>query len=61
MPYKDNSSAMTAWSILKTLDVVYSTELPAVKTVDAPGSLSFVPSAAGLLMAGHIIRKLTGK
>ena len=43
---------------IKKLDVVYSTELPAVKTVDAPGSLSFVPSVAGLLMAGHIIRKL---
>ena len=46
---------------IKKLDVVYSTELPAVKTVDAPGSLSFVPSTAGLLMAGHIIRKLTGR
>ena len=46
---------------IKKLDVVYSTELPAVKTADAPGSLSFVPSVAGLLMAGHIIRKLTGK
>ena len=44
---------------IKKLDVVYSTELPAVKTVDAPGSLSFVPSVAGLLMAGHIVRKLS--
>ncbi|MCR4938656.1 MAG: tRNA threonylcarbamoyladenosine dehydratase [Treponemataceae bacterium] len=46
---------------VKKLDVLYSTELPAVKTRDTPGSLSFVPSVAGLMIAGHIIRKLTGK
>lgn len=26
-----------------------------------PGSLSFVPSVAGLLLAGHVVRDLTGK
>lgn len=46
---------------IKKLDVLYSTETPAVKTHDTPGSLSFVPSVAGLMIAGHIIRNLTGK
>lgn len=46
---------------IKKLDVLYSTETPAVKTNDTPGSLSFVPSVAGLMIAGHIIRNLTGK
>ena len=40
------------------LKVVYSTE-PPVKTGDrTPGSISFVPPAAGLVMAGQIIRDL---
>lgn len=39
------------------LTVVYSREEPAVKT-RPPGSLSFVPSAAGLLLAGETIRHI---
>lgn len=44
---------------IKHLPCVWSDEIPAVKSVP-PGSLSFVPSAAGLIMAGWIVRKLTG-
>lgn len=42
--------------------VVYSKELPTVPTDDErlPGSISFVPSAAGLVLAGGIIRELAG-
>ena len=52
------------------LDVVYSEEAPVAPPADAPelagddhkrtppGSVSFVPSVAGLLMASHIIRKI---
>ena len=53
------------------LKVVYSREKPAsVRNEDevekretgrpVPGSVSFVPPAAGLLMAGEVIRELTG-
>lgn len=35
--------------------VVYSREEPVVKAIP-PGSISFVPAAAGLLMAGEVIR-----
>lgn len=50
---------------IKNLDVVFSTEPPIVqlsqpnpnsKTI--PASISFVPAAAGLLMASHIIKNL---
>lgn len=53
------------------LKVVYSTELPVTRPADAPteatehsrravpGSLSFVPSVAGLILAGEIIKDLT--
>lgn len=48
--------------------VLYSTEAPRKATVPdtegtgrhAPGSVSFVPGVAGLLLAGEIVRKLTG-
>lgn len=42
--------------------VVYSKELPAVPTDGErlPGSISFVPSAAGLVLAGAIVRELCG-
>lgn len=42
--------------------VVYSKELPATPTDGErlPGSISFVPSAAGLVLAGAIIRDLAG-
>ena len=42
--------------------VVYSKELPAVPLDGErlPGSISFVPSAAGLVLAGAVIRDLAG-
>ena len=50
---------------IKELDVVWSDEEP-IKAQglesengrNVPGSLSFVPGAVGLIMAGHIIRKI---
>ena len=51
---------------IKKLDVVWSDEEPvkaqglgAENGRNIPGSLSFVPGAVGLIMAGHIIRKLS--
>ena len=54
---------------VKRLTVAYSTEEP-VRPVEAidnegrrkdvPGSAAFVPSAMGLLIASHVVRKLTG-
>lgn len=44
------------------LTVVYSKEEPQ-KTLDgarAPGSISFVPGAAGLIMAGQVVREMLG-
>ena len=48
------------------VDVVFSKETPCVKEADSddvpkniPASVSFVPSAAGLLIASHIVRKIT--
>ncbi len=54
---------------VKKLKVVYSEEMPTIKepftdqTSDkrqVPGSLSFVPSVAGLIMAGEVIKDLIG-
>ena len=42
------------------LTVVFSDEVPAVRAVP-PASVSFVPGTAGLVMAGHVIRAITGK
>ena len=50
------------------LKVVYSKELPAVlqrtewteKGKPVPGSCAFVPSVAGLILAGEVIKDLTG-
>lgn len=53
---------------IKALKTVYSTELP-IKSAEpdasdsgrkAPGSISFVPSVAGLIIAGEVIKDLTG-
>ena len=42
------------------LDVVFSDEEPkTVGGVRVPGSLSFVPSVMGLIMAGEVIKKIT--
>ena len=40
---------------------VYSEEMPAITTHDAPGSVSFVPGAAGLLIAGQVVQDLIEK
>ena len=41
--------------------VVYSTELPHAEIPSqTPASISFVPSAAGLLIASHIVKQLAG-
>ena len=46
-----------------SLKTVYSKEPPVLKRNDgerAPGSLSFVPSVAGLIIAGEVIKDITG-
>ena len=56
---------------IKRLKVVYSREMPVKSAAvseeepgggrrSVPGSCSFVPSAAGLILAGEVIRDLTG-
>ena len=51
---------------VKSLKVVYSKEIPAVplKNVSAgktvPGSVSFVPPVAGMILAGEVIKDLVG-
>ncbi|MCQ2429995.1 MAG: tRNA threonylcarbamoyladenosine dehydratase [Clostridia bacterium] len=49
---------------IRHLTVVYSEEQPISTVSDegdrAPGSLSFVPGVMGMIMAGEIIRRLTG-
>lgn len=44
--------------IEKGVTVVYSTEEPIQVVGAAPGSMVFVPGAAGLMMASYIVRKL---
>lgn len=41
------------------LKVVYSEEMPVRPGGNIPGSVAFVPSVAGLIMAGEVIRDLT--
>jgi tRNA A37 threonylcarbamoyladenosine dehydratase len=43
---------------IERLTVVYSTEAPAATFADAPGSMSFVPPVAGMLMASYVVRQL---
>lgn len=47
---------------VKDLKVVYSKEQPTLPEASKriPGSISFVPAVAGLLLAGEVIRDLTG-
>ncbi len=45
---------------VKKLKCVYSKEIPAVK-VTPPGSLSFVPSTVGLIIASEVIKDLISK
>ena len=43
---------------IRKLDVLFSEETPIATGESTIGSVSFVPSVAGLLIAGHIIRNL---
>lgn len=43
---------------IKKLKVVYSKEKPVEVKQDVPGSISFVPSVAGLIIAGEVIKDL---
>lgn len=43
---------------IKNLKVVYSKEQPVVKNADFPASCAFVPSVAGLIIAGEVIKDL---
>ncbi len=43
---------------IHSLDVVYSTEKPLIKTADAPASLCFVPNACGLALASFVTDKI---
>ena len=54
---------------IKHLKVVYSKEMPMQAVVESteetnkrsvPGSTSFTPSVAGLILAGEVIKDLTG-
>ena len=49
-------SALRARGVAR-LDVVYSRETPIARS-RPPGSVSFVPSAAGLIIASHIVRAI---
>jgi len=44
---------------VKLLKVVYSTEEPIIRS-RTPASISFVPSVAGLIMAGEVVKALAG-
>ena len=46
---------------IKRLKVVYSEEIPIKTGEKFPGSTSFVPGAAGLAIAGEVVRHLTAK
>ena len=46
---------------IRSLKVVYSKEEPIKPRGDVPGSVSFVPSVAGLIMAGEVINDLAAK
>ena len=43
---------------IKHLKVVFSDEPPTAPVADAPGSVSFVPSVMGLILAGEVIKSL---
>lgn len=45
---------------VKRLQVVYSQEPPSETGGDVPGSVAFVPSVAGLIMAGEAVKYLAG-
>ncbi len=43
---------------IKHLDVLWSDEPPVKTGMRTPASISFVPSCAGLIIAGHVIRRI---
>ncbi len=43
---------------IKGVDVLYSTEEPLSSGSRTPASISFVPGVAGMVIAGHVIKKL---
>ena len=43
---------------VKKLKVLYSTEIPKNDGERTPASISFVPSTAGLIIAGEVVKKL---
>ncbi len=45
---------------IEALKVVYSEEEP-LKRGRTPGSVSFVPSVAGLIVAGEVVKDLLGR
>ena len=45
---------------IKKLKCVYSKEIPSIRTTP-PGSVSFVPSTAGLIIAGEVIKDIIEK
>lgn len=46
---------------IQGVDVLYSKEEPVKTRNRTPGSVSFVPSVAGLLIGGFVVRELIGK
>lgn len=46
---------------IKKLKVVYSTEKPLAGGTRTPASIAFVPAAAGMILAGQVVRDLTGR
>jgi tRNA A37 threonylcarbamoyladenosine dehydratase len=45
---------------VKKLKVVYSRELPVAERQETVGSVAFVPSVAGLIIAGEVVKDLLG-
>lgn len=45
---------------VERLKALYSTEEPYVRKAGAPASIAFVPSVAGLMIAGEVIRDIAG-
>ena len=43
---------------IKKCPILYSTESPQEVDGSTPGSVSFVPSVAGLMIAGYVIKEL---
>jgi tRNA A37 threonylcarbamoyladenosine dehydratase len=43
---------------VKKLKVLYSTEIPINDGERTPASISFVPSTAGLIIAGEVVKDL---